>query len=95
MTGAATATPSSTAEPAHGPLAGRSALFVLCSIVSVQTGAGFAGRLFDDVGPGGVVMLRQGLAAVVLAVAVRPRLRGRAARESGSPSSPSGSCSRR
>lgn len=47
------------------------------SIISVQIGAGYAGRLMDDIGPAGVVMLRQGLAALVLLAVTRPRLRGR------------------
>jgi inner membrane transporter RhtA len=47
------------------------------SIISVQIGAGYAGRLMDDVGPAGVVVLRQGLAALVLLAVTRPRLRGR------------------
>ena len=47
------------------------------SIISVQIGAGYAGRLMDDIGPAGVVMLRQGLSALVLLVVTRPTLRGR------------------
>lgn len=54
---------------------------VLGSIVSVQFGAGFARRLFDDVGPPAVVMLRQGGAALVLLAISRPNLRGRPAGE--------------
>lgn len=50
---------------------------LLASIVSVQFGAGFAGRLIDDIGPAAVVMLRQGIAALVLLAFTRPTLRGR------------------
>lgn len=54
---------------------------VLVSICSVQLGAGFARRLFDDVGPAAVVMMRQGGAALVLLAWSRPNLRGRPGRE--------------
>lgn len=47
------------------------------SIISVQIGAGYAGQLMDDIGPAGVVMLRQGGAALVLLAVCRPALRGR------------------
>ena len=49
---------------------------VLIGIASVQFGAAFAVTLFDDVGPGGIVMLRIALAAVVLSLVWRPSLRG-------------------
>jgi inner membrane transporter RhtA len=42
----------------------------------VQFGAAIAATLFDDVGPAGASALRVGLAAVVLLVAWRPRVRG-------------------
>ncbi|MDP2293731.1 MAG: EamA family transporter [Actinomycetota bacterium] len=67
-------------EPARVPSKmadGRGAVLVLASITSVQFGAAFARRLFDTVGPAGVVLLRQGIAAIVLMAVVRPRLRGR------------------
>lgn len=54
---------------------------VLVSIASVQFGAGFAGRLFDEVGPAGVVMMRQGLAALALVAVSRPWRRRRAPAE--------------
>jgi inner membrane transporter RhtA len=54
---------------------------VLASIVSVQMGAAVARQLFDRVDPSGVVLLRQGVAAVVLMAVVRPRLRGRTRRD--------------
>ena len=42
-----------------------------------RSGAGFAGRLMDEIGAAGVVMMRQGGAALVLLVVTRPALRGR------------------
>jgi inner membrane transporter RhtA len=45
------------------------------SITSVQVGAAVARTLFDDLGAAGVTLLRLALAAVILAVATRPRLR--------------------
>ena len=50
---------------------------VLGGIASVQFGAAFANKLFSQAGPGGVVLLRLALAAVMLMVAVRPTVRGR------------------
>jgi inner membrane transporter RhtA len=55
-------------------------LFAFGSMSSIQLGAALANPLFDRLGPDGVVMLRLVLAAVVLCVAVRPRLRGRGRR---------------
>lgn len=54
---------------------------VIGAVGSVQLGASFAKSLFDDVGPGGTVLLRVLLAAVVLAAIWRPRLGGRTRRE--------------
>lgn len=48
---------------------------VLGAALSVQVGAGIAGHLFPLVGPAGATTLRLGIAAVVLAVVVRPRVR--------------------
>ena len=48
---------------------------LLGSMLSVQVGSGVAGRLFDDVGPAAVVLIRQGGAALVLLLACRPSLR--------------------
>ena len=51
---------------------------VLAAAASLQVGAAFAVGLFDEVGPGGAVFLRLGLAALVLVAFVRPPLpRGR------------------
>ncbi|WP_328827525.1 EamA family transporter [Nocardioides acrostichi] len=50
---------------------------VLVGIVSVQFGAGVAKTLFDDVAPTTIVWLRLVTSALVLMLALRPRLRGR------------------
>lgn len=49
---------------------------VLGAASSVQFGAALATTLFDDLGPAGTSVLRIGLAAVVLMIAWRPRVRG-------------------
>src|SRR4051812_44953971 len=49
---------------------------VLLGIASVQFGAAIATTLFDDVGPGGTVMLRIVFAALMLVLLWRPSLRG-------------------
>jgi inner membrane transporter RhtA len=54
---------------------------VLGGAISVQLGASFAKGLFDEVGPGGTVLLRTALAAVLLMVLWRPRIRGRSRSE--------------
>lgn len=54
-----------------GPL-----LLVLGAIVSVQFGGAVAATLVPVVGAAGSVLLRLGIGAVVLAIGVRPRLRG-------------------
>ena len=51
------------------------------SMLSLQLGAGFAGRLMEAVGAAGAVMFRQGGAAVVLLVVCRPAWRGRSRSE--------------
>ncbi len=51
-------------------------LLVLAAISSVQFGSALAKLLFDEVGPGGTVLLRLVLAAVVLVLIWRPRVRG-------------------
>jgi inner membrane transporter RhtA len=50
-------------------------LLVLASITSVQFGSAVATTLFDDLGAAGVTLLRLAVAAVVIAVFARPRLR--------------------
>lgn len=53
-------------------------MLVLCSVLSVQFGQAIGKSLFGPVGPGGVVALRLGLAALVLLLIYRPALpRGR------------------
>jgi inner membrane transporter RhtA len=49
-------------------------LLVLLSVVCAQTGGAIARTLFDDLGPPGVLLMRLAVAAVVFAVAVRPRV---------------------
>ena len=48
---------------------------VLAAIVSVQVGSSIAKTVFDDLGAGGVTLLRLALAAAVLFAVLRPRLR--------------------
>ena len=52
---------------------------VLAGVASVQFGAAFAKTLFDEVGPGGTVLLRVAFAAVILCALLRPALRGHSA----------------
>ena len=49
---------------------------VLAGIVSVQLGSALAFDAFDEVGPGGMVLLRTAFAALVLGIFWRPRWRG-------------------
>jgi inner membrane transporter RhtA len=67
--------PSAAASPPRG-IAPAPALLVLGGVTSVQFGAALAKSLFDDIGVGATVWLRVGLAAVILALAWRPSLRG-------------------
>jgi inner membrane transporter RhtA len=53
-------------------------LLVLASALSVQTGAGIARGLFDDLGPAGTVLLRTLFGALVVGALWWPRVRGRA-----------------
>ena len=53
----------------------KTALLVLVSIASAQTGSAFARTLFDDLGAAGVTVLRLAIGSVVLALLTRPRLR--------------------
>jgi inner membrane transporter RhtA len=51
------------------------AALVLVGIASVQCGSAVARNLFDDLGASGITLLRLGLAALLLAVVLRPRVR--------------------
>lgn len=51
-------------------------VLVLGAVASVQFGASLAKGLFDEVGPGGTVLLRVLFAAIVLGALWRPRVRG-------------------
>lgn len=51
-------------------------LLVLTAIASVQVGSAIARGLFDDLGASGVTFLRLAIAALILAVVTRPRVRG-------------------
>jgi inner membrane transporter RhtA len=50
-------------------------VLVVSAIASVQFGSAFARTLFGDLGAAGVTLLRLAIAALVIAVATRPRLR--------------------
>ena len=52
---------------------------MLGGVASVQFGAAWAKTLFDEVGPGGAVLMRVAFAAVILCALSRPALRGRSA----------------
>jgi inner membrane transporter RhtA len=54
---------------------------VLGGIASVQIGAAVATKLFSAVGPGGAVLLRLVLSAILLVAVVRPDVRGRRGRD--------------
>ncbi|MEJ7790113.1 MAG: EamA family transporter, partial [Thermoleophilaceae bacterium] len=58
-----------------------STVLVIGAVASVQTGASLAKSLFDQVGPGGTVLLRVILAAVVLGAIWQPSVRGLGRRE--------------
>ena len=64
----ARAFPSSASVPAP--------LLVLGGVVSVQFGAALAATLVPEIGAGGSVLLRVGMAAILLFAVARPRLRG-------------------
>ena len=72
-TGAAAGARALDAVPAPG--------LVIVAIVSTQVGSAFAKGLFDQVGPTGTVLLRVGVAAVVLLALWRPQLRGHSGAE--------------
>jgi inner membrane transporter RhtA len=69
--------PPASARPAIGP----GVVMVILSMCSVQSGAALAARMFDRVGPSGMVFLRLGIAAAVLLPLSRPSLRGRSRRD--------------
>ena len=54
---------------------------VLIGIASVQLGASVAKSIFDEIGPTTMVWLRLASSVLVLALVVRPRLRGRSRRD--------------
>jgi len=54
---------------------------VIAGIASVQIGAAFATKLFDDLGPAGTVLLRVAFAALILLAISRPRWRSHSASE--------------
>lgn len=72
-----TTTPAAEQHQGHRPPLGVAIALVLLGIGSVQLGAGFAKRLFDDLEPNGVVWLRLATSAVVLLLWARPKLSGR------------------
>ena len=59
-------------------MAPRALLLVAVAIGSVQFGAALARTLFDDAGPAGTVLVRVGIAAVVLMLLWRPGFRDHA-----------------
>ena len=69
------------AEPAKRSRGIPPTALVLLSVGSVQFGAAIAKGLFDAVGPGGTVLFRISLSALVLLLLWRPNLRGYARRE--------------
>lgn len=69
-------------RPAAGPVVPAPVL-VIGAVVSVQSGAAIATKLFPDAGPGGTVLLRLALSALLLLAVAHPRIRGRTPRELG------------
>lgn len=69
--------------PAKRPRGLPPTALVLLSVGSVQFGAAIAKGLFDSLGPGGTVLLRISLAALVLLLLWRPKLGGYGPREYG------------
>ena len=59
------------------PVSAPAPVLVLGAVASVQSGAAVATRLFPDVGPGGTVLLRLALSALILLCFARPTIRGR------------------
>jgi inner membrane transporter RhtA len=58
-------------------------MLVFAAVVSVQIGAALAKSLFSEIGPAGTVFLRTAFAAIILAAAWRPSLRGYTRRQYG------------
>ena len=58
-------------------------VLVLAAVGSVQFGGALAKTLFDEIGPGGTVLLRVLLAALMLAAIWRPAVAGRGRRDLG------------
>jgi inner membrane transporter RhtA len=56
-------------------------ILVLGGVASVQFGAAFANKLFDQAGPAGVVLMRLAFSAIALLILARPKLRGRTRRD--------------
>ncbi|MET0418766.1 MAG: EamA family transporter [Actinoplanes sp.] len=54
----------------------RAPLLVLLAIASVQVGSAIAHTLFDDLGSAGVTLLRLAIAALILGIITRPKVRG-------------------
>ena len=73
------ARPATTAAPPRGALEATG--LVVVGVGSLQFGAALAKTLFDEVGPGGTVLLRVLIAAVLLWALWRPRVRGHGARD--------------
>ncbi|WP_462417623.1 EamA family transporter [Kytococcus sp. Marseille-QA3725] len=71
-----TPTPVLPLRPRAGGSAGPAAL-VLVAVLSVQFGGAFAATLLPQTGVPGTTALRLGLAALLLGLVVRPRVRGR------------------
>lgn len=65
-----------TPPPASGPARIPSPALVLLGVLSVQIGSAVARHLFAQAGPGGAAFLRLFCGAVVLALVMRPTLRG-------------------
>ena len=59
------------------PVSAPAPVLVLGAVASVQSGAAVATRLFPDVGPGGTVLVRLALSALILLCFARPTIRGR------------------
>ena len=57
-------------------MAPRALFLVAVAVGSIQFGAALARTLFDDAGPAGTVLVRVGIAAIVLALLWRPAVRG-------------------